>query len=99
MADYGGANVKVIINDLSAGADSVSGTIANIKTFVATLSNNTIISADVVKLDSSRVAYIILYIMANCQHCNEPNPEGMFNCPSCGKRAYQLEYSVCCKKN
>ena len=37
MADYSGANVKVIINDLSAGADSVSGTIANdIKTFVAT---------------------------------------------------------------
>ena len=25
--------------------------------------------------------------MANCQHCNEPNPEGMFNCPCCGKRA------------
>ena len=25
--------------------------------------------------------------MANCQHCNEPNPEGYFNCPSCGLRA------------
>tara|TARA_X000001388_G_scaffold35950_1_gene25412 strand:+ start:1068 stop:1322 length:255 start_codon:yes stop_codon:yes gene_type:complete len=25
--------------------------------------------------------------MANCQHCEKPNPEGMFNCPSCGKRA------------
>lgn len=62
MADYSGANVKVIINDLSAGADSDSGTLANdIKTFVATLSSNTIISADVVKLDASRVAYIILY--------------------------------------
>ena len=23
----------------------------------------------------------------NCQHCNEPNPDGMFNCPSCGQRA------------
>jgi len=23
----------------------------------------------------------------NCQHCNEPNPDGMFNCTSCGKRA------------
>ena len=22
-----------------------------------------------------------------CQHCNKPNPEGMFNCPSCGQRA------------
>jgi hypothetical protein len=25
--------------------------------------------------------------MANCQHCSEPNPEGYFNCPSCGLRA------------
>ena len=25
--------------------------------------------------------------MANCQHCSKPNPEGYFNCPSCGKRA------------
>tara|TARA_R100000655_G_scaffold26842_1_gene55107 strand:+ start:800 stop:1054 length:255 start_codon:yes stop_codon:yes gene_type:complete len=25
--------------------------------------------------------------VANCQHCDEPNPEGYFNCPSCGKRA------------
>tara|TARA_Y100000592_G_scaffold98453_1_gene171583 strand:+ start:1790 stop:2044 length:255 start_codon:yes stop_codon:yes gene_type:complete len=25
--------------------------------------------------------------MSKCQHCNEPNPEGMFNCPSCGLRA------------
>ena len=25
--------------------------------------------------------------MANCRHCDEPNPEGYFNCPSCGKRA------------
>ena len=23
----------------------------------------------------------------NCQHCNEPNPDGMFNCTSCGQRA------------
>ena len=23
----------------------------------------------------------------NCQHCNEPNPEGYFNYPSCEKRA------------
>jgi len=23
----------------------------------------------------------------NCQHCDKPNPEGMFNCPSCGQRA------------
>ena len=26
--------------------------------------------------------------MAKCQHCSTPNPEGMFNCPSCGKRAH-----------
>lgn len=62
MADYSGANVKIIINDLSVKADSQSGSLANdIKTFVATLSNNTIVSTEAVKLDATRVAYIILY--------------------------------------
>ena len=32
--------------------------------------------------------------MANCQHCNEPNPEGMFNCPCCGKRAHAPKWST-----
>ena len=26
--------------------------------------------------------------MAKCQHCSTPNPEGMFLCPCCGKRAH-----------
>jgi hypothetical protein len=63
MANYSGAEVKIIINDISADASSVSGSLANeIKTFVATLSDNTIISIDTVKLDSSRVAYIVTYM-------------------------------------
>ena len=30
----------------------------------------------------------------NCQHCNKPNKEGMFNCPSCGKRAHPPKWST-----
>tara|TARA_A100001391_G_scaffold35063_1_gene19127 strand:- start:1698 stop:1892 length:195 start_codon:yes stop_codon:yes gene_type:complete len=63
MAVYN-ANVKVIINDLSVKADDASGSLANdIKEFVNTLdsTNNEIISTEAVKLDASRVAYIILY--------------------------------------
>jgi len=63
MANYSGAEVKIIINDISADASSVSDSLANeIKTFVATLTDNTIISIDTVKLDSSRVAYIVTYM-------------------------------------
>jgi len=29
----------------------------------------------------------------NCQHCNEPNPEGYFNCRSCGKRASKPKFT------
>ena len=32
--------------------------------------------------------------MANCQHCNKPNKEGHFNCPSCGKRAHPPKWST-----
>lgn len=32
--------------------------------------------------------------MAKCQHCNTPNPKGMFNCPSCGKRANPPRWST-----
>ena len=63
MAVYN-SNVKVIINDLSVKADSESGSLANdIKEFVNALdsTNNEIISTEAVKLDASRVAYIILY--------------------------------------
>jgi hypothetical protein len=63
MADYSGAEVKVIINDISVKASSVDGSLAKeVKTFVATLTNNTIISINTVKLDSSRVAYIVTYM-------------------------------------
>ena len=30
----------------------------------------------------------------NCQHCNEPNPEGYFNCPECGKRASKPKWQI-----
>jgi len=30
----------------------------------------------------------------NCQHCNEPNPERFFNCPSCGQRAAKPRWST-----
>jgi len=63
MAAYN-ANVKVIINDLSVKADDESGSLANdIKTFVNSLDDttNAIISTEAVKLDATRVAYIILY--------------------------------------
>jgi len=62
MADYSSASVKVVIQDIGPGADSVSGSLANdIRTFVRTLDDNTIISTDSVKLDATRVAWIILY--------------------------------------
>ena len=32
--------------------------------------------------------------MANCQHCNEPNPERFFNCHSCGKRAAEPKWNT-----
>jgi len=57
------AEVKVIINDISVSASSVSGSLANeVKTFVATLTDNTIISINTVKLDATRVAYIVTYM-------------------------------------
>jgi len=63
MANYSGAEVKVIINDISVSASSVSGSLANeVKTFVATLTDNTIISINTVKLDRTRVAYIVTYM-------------------------------------
>ena len=63
MANYSGAEVKVIINDISVNASSVDGSLAKeIKTFIASLTDNTIISINTVKLDSSRVAYIVTYM-------------------------------------
>ena len=63
MANYSGAEVKVIINDISVKASSVDGSLAKeIKTFIASLTDNTIISINTVKLDSSRLAYIVTYM-------------------------------------
>ena len=63
MADYN-ANCKIVINDISAKADSVSGSLASdIIAAVNALDSTSqaIIDISVVKLDRSRVAYIILY--------------------------------------
>jgi|TARA_R100000773_G_scaffold43274_1_gene41520 hypothetical protein len=63
MANYSGAEVKVIVNDVSVKASSVSGSLANeVKTFIATLTDNTIISINTVMLDRTRVAYIVTYM-------------------------------------
>lgn len=63
MAVYN-SNVKIVINDISDKADSVSGSLAaDIKAAVNALDSTSqaIIDVQCVKLDSSRVAYIILY--------------------------------------
>jgi len=63
MAAYN-SNVKIVINDISDEADSVSGSLAaDIKAAVNALDSTSqaIIDVQCVKLDSSRVAYIILY--------------------------------------
>lgn len=63
MANYG-ANVKIVINDIGDAADTVSGSLAaDIKAAVNALDSTSeaIIDISTVKLDRSRVAYIILY--------------------------------------
>ena len=63
MAAYN-ANCKIVINDISARADSVSGSLAaDIIAAVNALDSTSeaILDISVVKLDTSRVAYIILY--------------------------------------
>ena len=63
MAVYN-SNVKIVINDISDAADSVSGSLAaDIKAAVNALDSTSqaIIDISVVKLDRSREAYIILY--------------------------------------
>ena len=63
MAAYN-ANCKIVINDISARADSVSGSLAaDIIAAVNALDSTSqaILDVSVVKLDRSRVAYIILY--------------------------------------
>jgi len=61
---YYNSNCKIVINDISAKADSVSGSLAaDIIAAVNALNSTSqaIIDISVVKLDASRVAYIILY--------------------------------------
>ena len=63
MAAYN-ANCKIVINDISAEADSVSGSLAaDIIAAVYALDSTSeaILDVSVVKLDATRVAYIILY--------------------------------------
>ena len=63
MAAYN-SNCKIVINDISARADSVSGSLAaDIIAAVNALDSTSqaILDISVVKLDTSRVAYIILY--------------------------------------
>ena len=63
MAVYN-SNVKIVINDISSAADSVSGSLAaDIIAAVNALDSTSqaIIDISVVKLDATRVAYIILY--------------------------------------
>ena len=63
MANYA-ANVKIVINDIGDSADTVSGPLAaDIKAAVNALDSTSqaIIDISTVKLDRSRVAYIILY--------------------------------------
>tara|TARA_R110002072_G_scaffold199473_1_gene357153 strand:- start:536 stop:733 length:198 start_codon:yes stop_codon:yes gene_type:complete len=62
MADYN-TITKVIINDISSDASSVTGSLAKeINDYIQTLdsTNNAIVDIQSVKLDRSRVAYIIV---------------------------------------
>ena len=63
MAVYN-SNCKIVINDISDVADSVSGSLAaDIIAAVNALDSTSqaILDVSVVKLDATRVAYIILY--------------------------------------
>jgi len=63
MALYN-SNCKIVINDISNAADSVSGSLAaDIIAAVNALDSGsqTILDISTVKLDRTRVAYIILY--------------------------------------
>ena len=62
MADYN-TITKVIINDISSDASSVTGSLAKeINDYIQTLdsTDNAIVDIQSVKLDRSRVAYIIV---------------------------------------
>jgi|TARA_B100000965_G_C19353026_1_gene652667 hypothetical protein len=62
MANYN-TTTKIIINDLSVKSDSTAGSLAKeINDYIQTLddSTNAIVDIQAVKLDSTRVAYIVV---------------------------------------
>ena len=62
MADYN-TITKVIINEISPEASSVTGSLAKeINDYIQTLdsTNNAIVDIQAVKLDKSRIAYIVV---------------------------------------
>ena len=62
MANYN-TTTKIIINDLSVKSDSTAGSLAKeINDYIQTLddSTNAIVDIQAVKLDSIRVAYIVV---------------------------------------
>jgi|TARA_X000001388_G_C2195091_1_gene109046 hypothetical protein len=62
MANYN-TTTKIIINDLSVKSDSTDGSLAKeINDYIQTLddSTNAIVDIQAVKLDASRVAYIVV---------------------------------------
>jgi hypothetical protein len=62
MADYN-TITKVIINDVSSDASSVTGSLAKeINDYIQTLdsTNNAIVDIQSIRLDRSRIAYIIV---------------------------------------
>tara|TARA_R100001463_G_scaffold70669_1_gene124345 strand:+ start:1165 stop:1362 length:198 start_codon:yes stop_codon:yes gene_type:complete len=62
MANYN-TTTKIIINDLSVKSDSTAGSLAKeINDYIQTLddSTNAIVDIQAVKLDASRVAYIVV---------------------------------------
>ena len=62
MANYN-TTTKIIINDISVKSDSTAGSLAKeINDYIQTLddSTNAIVDIQAVKLDASRVAYIVV---------------------------------------
>jgi len=60
MADFD-TNTKVIINDISAAASTVAGSLAKeINDYIESVDDSKLVATNAVMLDSSRIAYIII---------------------------------------
>jgi hypothetical protein len=60
MADFD-TNTKVIINDISAAASTVTGSLAKeINDYIESVDDSKLVATNAVMLDSSRIAYIII---------------------------------------